>query len=244
MAGLTQVHLCQSARRALEPTCARCVVQATVTSRALSADGPGQALQRSEAFTLPAKRALYREGDPAEALFALRRGSVKLLRLAENGQTRAVRLLRAGSALGLEAVAHGLYRHTAVAVEPLEVCRIPSSVLRQLQGAGRGFLEALAHHWQVHLDEADSMLVSLGAGAAEQRLARLLLKLGPLHDGEQCVSLLRSDLGALLGVSIETASRLMASFRRRGLIHGAGRQFQYDAARLRQVAAHSTKGIE
>jgi CRP-like cAMP-binding protein len=192
-------------------------------------------LQRSETFTLPAKRPLYREGERAEALYALRRGFVKLLRKDEKGEPRAVRLLGAGSALGLEAVTRGAYRHTVVAVEPLEFCRVPGTVLRQLaEGAGPAFVEALAHHWQAQVDEADSLMVSAAAGVAEQRLARLLLKLA--QRGGHCVSLLRSDLGALLGVSMETASRLMARFRRRGLIRGSGARLHCDTAALRQVA--------
>lgn len=211
-----------------------------LTTEALPAASLDQALQHSRIFTLAAKRALYREGDQAEALYALRRGSVKLLRKDENGKPRVVRLLGAGSALGLEAVIHGVYRHSAVAVEPLEFARVPGTVLRQLQSAGPGFVEALARHWQAHLDEADSLMVSVGAGAAEQRLARLLLKLAPSHDGGRCVSLPRSDLGSLLGVSMETASRLMARFRRLGLIRRAGGQLLCDTAGLRQVA--SAKG--
>jgi CRP/FNR family transcriptional regulator len=212
------------------------------TSETLPATSLDQALQRSKIFTLPAKRALYREGDRAEALYALRRGSVKLLRKGENGRPRVVRLLGAGSVLGLEAVTRGVHRHTAVAIEPLEFARIPGTVLRQLQSAGPAFVEALMRHCQAHLDEADSMMVSLGAGAAERRLAWLLLKLAHLHSGGRCASLLRSDLGSLLGVSMETASRLMAKFRRRGLIRGSGGELHCDTAGLRQVAAASAKG--
>ena len=109
-----------------------------VTSQALPGASLDQALQRSKIFTLPAKRALYREGDRAEALYALRRGSVKLLRKDENGKPRLVRLLGTGNALGLEAVTHGVYCHTAIAVEPLEFNRVPVTVLRQLQSAGPG----------------------------------------------------------------------------------------------------------
>lgn len=212
-------------------------LQGTVTSEAPPAASLDQALQRSQIFTLPAKRALYREGDPAEALYALRRGAVKLLRKDENGKARLLRLLGAGSALGLEAVTHGVYRHTAVAVEPLEFTRVPGTVLRQMQSAGPRFVEALARHWQAHVDEADSLSVCLASGTAEQRLARLLLKLASLQREERCTALPRSDLGALLGVSMETASRLMARFRRQGLVRGAGGQFLCDTAGLRQVAA-------
>ncbi|HKB52667.1 MAG TPA: Crp/Fnr family transcriptional regulator [Ramlibacter sp.] len=234
------LDLCQSAQMAHDLRCAGCPVQRIVRSAALPASSFDQVLPRSQTFTLSAKRALYREGDPAEALYALRRGWAKLLRKDENGKPRVVGLLGAGSALGLEAVTRGVHRHTAVAVEPLEFCRVPGAVLRQLRSvAGPGFVDELARHWQAHLDEAESMVVSLGNGTAEQRLARLLLKLAPADGENPCVSLLRSDLGSLLGVSMETASRLMARFRRSGLIDGTRRRPQCDAERLRRAACGS-----
>jgi len=83
---------------------------------------------------------------------------------------------------------------------------------------------------------------SRSSSPAQQRLARLLLKLASLHREGRCVALLRSDLGSLLGVSMETASRLMAGFRRQGLIRGERGELICDTAGLRQVASASTKG--
>ena len=60
---------CQSARMAHDPQCAGCLVQGIARSAALPAASLDPALQRGLIFTLPAKRVLYREGDPAEALY-------------------------------------------------------------------------------------------------------------------------------------------------------------------------------
>jgi hypothetical protein len=100
------------------------------------------------------------------------------------------------------------------------------------------FYRELMCHWQAHLDAADSFMSAPGSGTTEQQLARLLLA---LEEGK-CPSLPRGDIGAALGVTMETASRLMASFRRRGLIRGTGRHLQCNAAPLRQLIAGATKG--
>ena len=135
------------------------------------------------------------------------------------------------------AAPRGPRRPQAAGVEPVEFCRVPGALLRQLRSvAGPGFADELARHWQAHLDDAESIVVSLGSGTAEQRLARLLLKLTSADGGIRCVPLPRAELGALLGVSTETASRLMARFRRSGLIDGTRSRLRCDADRLRRAA--------
>jgi CRP-like cAMP-binding protein len=160
---------------------------------------------------------------------------VKLLRLDE-GTRHLVGWMAAGGVIGLEGVFGERYRHSAVAIEPLEYCRIPRAVIRYLEGAGHGFCRELGRLWQANMDECDSFIVTLGAGTAKKRLARLLLKLGAMHEGRYCVSLRRSDIGAALGVSMETASRLMAEFRRRGLLRVAGRRMVCDRTGLGALA--------
>ena len=50
----------------------------------------------------------------------------------------------------------------------------------------------------------------------------------------------REDVGAMLGITTETASRAVAAFRREGLLENLdrlGRRFRIDTARLTEVAA-------
>jgi DNA-binding transcriptional regulator YhcF (GntR family) len=61
-------------------------------------------------------------------------------------------------------------------------------------------------------------------------MARLLITLGCTGDHPETMPS-REDMGALLGITTETASRIMAEFKRRGLVHvrtraGAGRKRQ------------------
>jgi CRP/FNR family transcriptional regulator, anaerobic regulatory protein len=200
--------------------------------------GLERVLLRSEHRHLPARHVLYAQDTPAEFVFALRKGSLKLTRRGPDGEPRIVRCLGAGAVAGLEALLEPRYRTGAVALEPIEFCRVPIAVLRHLEGAGPAFYRELMCHWQAHLDAADSFMSAPGSGTTEQQLARLLLA---LEEGK-CPSLPRGDIGAALGVTMETASRLMASFRRRGLIRGTGRHLQCNAAPLRQLIAGATKG--
>jgi hypothetical protein len=66
--------------------------------------------------------------------------------------------------------------------------------------------------WQ-SLDEAESFITDLNTGHAERRLAKLLLKLATHSERNGFPDLLRDDIAAIIGVTTETASRLMADFR-------------------------------
>jgi CRP-like cAMP-binding protein len=86
------------------------------------------------------------------------------------------------------------------------------------------------------MDEAESFITDLNTGTAEVRLARLLIKLDSHSEGKFIPDLLRDDIAAIIGVTTETASRLMADFRRRKLVwNEESRQLRCDAAALKKL---------
>jgi CRP-like cAMP-binding protein len=87
----------------------------------------------------------------------------------------------------------------------------------QLDQTNPGVHQALLQRWQKTVDQADHFIVALSTGPAEARMARLLITLGSNGDHPEAM-LSREDMGALLGITTETASRIMAEFKRRGLV--------------------------
>jgi CRP-like cAMP-binding protein len=116
------------------------------------------------------------------------------------------------------------------------MCRIPREVVLRLDQTNPNIHQSLMQRWQCSVDQADHFIVSLSTGAAEARMARLLIMLG--CTGNQPESMpSREDMGALLGITTETASRTMAEFKRRGLIHSRkGSEVVCDHAGLAQLA--------
>ena len=73
----------------------------------------------------------------------------------------------------------------------------------------------------------------LGSGTIPSRMARLLLKLAEPELNDTFTLPRRGDLGAMLGVALETASRVIAQFERDGMLEHVGpRLFRINRAAM------------
>ncbi len=190
-----------------------------------------------EHLLVGSKGILYHEGDAARHVYSIRDGLVKLVQLTPNGSKRIVRLLRAGDALGLEALGGGgSYRHTAEAILATDLCRIPIETLSGINARHYELYEALVQHWQTSIDMADEVITRFSTGTAQGRLARFLLHPLAEPEGESCLALSRDELAALLGLTIETVSRTVAEFKRKGIVEEKGGRFRFDRSRLEPMA--------
>ncbi len=160
---------------------------------------------------------LYHAGDKADRLFTIRSGLVKLVQYLPDGAQRIVRLLRSTDVTGMEALVGGEYQHDAVVMQTTEVCILPVDVVQRLSKENAALHQELMKRWQRALSEADLWITQLSTGSAKQRVARLLLKL-VCDEDNRCELFNREDMGAILGITTETASRTVADFKRKGLL--------------------------
>lgn len=179
---------------------------------------------------------LYSAGADGSALYTIRSGLVKLVQYLPDGSQRIVRLLKSGSTAGLEVTLGQACEHTAIAVHPTLVCRIPRQVVDRLSRETPRLHSQLMQRWHAALRQADDWLTELSTGKAPQRLARLLLMLA---DSSACATLFsREDVGSMLGITTEHASRTVAEFKRNGLlIELAPNRYRCDLKQLGNVAA-------
>jgi CRP-like cAMP-binding protein len=188
----------------------------------------------------PSGEFLYQPAIKPESVWVLRTGAVKLLATAWDGTQRIVRVLKAGDVAGLEALLAGSYAHTAVTVGNVNACRVPLSAIEQLCLEHPGFQWNLMKKLQAALHETEQWLVDLASSgvSARVRMARLLLR---LRDGEsnRIYNFSREELGLMLGVTIETASRISAAFLRERLLvrrESGSRFYDGDIVGLEKVA--------
>lgn len=210
--------------------CAACALRPFCSPAAALPDEsslPMLALQRRR---LRNGQALYTRGDSQSALFAVRAGSFKSCAPLPGGRRQVLGFHIMGDVLGLDALASGVHRSDAVALNGAEVCELP------LARAERSMESrvAIARHVRALLSDqlaaAGERMVALGAMSAPQHLACYLLELGSRWEKrgyspvEFDIGMSRKDLGSYLGLTFETVSRVLTLFRERGWIAVAGRK--------------------
>lgn len=166
------------------------------------------------------KSQLYHQGDTGGVLYSIRRGFIKLVQTQEDGSQRIVRLLGTGAIAGIEAHLGKPYRHTAIALQEIDVCRITTATLEHLEIENPGLNEKVMAHWERHLSVADRWISELSSGTVRNRTIMLLKFLVELN-GDQSDSVHifnHEDMAAMLGTSRETFTRIVAELTDEGLI--------------------------
>ena len=181
---------------------------------------------------------IYSTGDAGQTLFTIRSGLVKLTRFLPDGNQRIVRLLRRTDVMGLETLIGNDYEHSAVALQATEVCRLPTEAVRRVSHRNEHLYKELMTRWHRALSDADRWIADFSTGTARARVARLLLWLAEPEAGAGCDLFGREDLGAVLGLTTETASRTMAEMKRQGLIsEPRPNRFLLDVPNLERLAS-------
>ncbi|OIR02011.1 nitrogen fixation regulation protein FixK [mine drainage metagenome] len=159
---------------------------------------------------------LYNCQSSGAYLYTVRSGLLKLVQYLPDGGQRIVRLLKPGATAGLEASLGQPYEHTAIALQPTALCRIPRQVVDRLSRETPRLHAQLMQRWHDSLRQADDWLTGLSTGKAPQRLARLLIQL--MEPDGTATLFSREDLGAMLGITTEHASRTVAELKRQEAI--------------------------
>ena len=168
---------------------------------------------------------------------------VKLEHIAKDGSSRIVRLLGNGAAIGLELLdgADG-YHHTAIALNQVDLCKIPVSTIRQLESKHPLLCVHVSEQLQNQLNIADQWIVALGTGSARQRVAQLVLVLEKFFSDENGAFILlnREDMAAMTGIAVETVSRMIAEFKRQKILYRFRENFYMcNVAALQEISLSS-----
>jgi CRP/FNR family transcriptional regulator, anaerobic regulatory protein len=216
--------------------CLNCNIRQSVLFAGLREDGFSEVHRPIDQLQYAAGATIYRAGDDGVSLFTLRTGLVKLTHYLPDGGQRIVRLLRKTDVLGLECMISDEYQHSAIALQPAEVCRLPASAVKKLLHGNPRLFHTLMAQWYRALSDADRWITELSTGTARDRVIRLLLWLSEHEAGNSCSLFSREDLGAVLGLTTETASRVMAGLKREGLIRETAlNRFSCDTPKLREI---------
>lgn len=153
------------------------------------------------------------EGDVLRALYVVRHGAFKCVRLSEDGYEHVLGFAWQADLLGLDGLVGGRHPLSLMALEDASVFVLPLPELaawrRQSAVLDRELMRALS----LQLTRAREVAIMMSAVASEARLARFLVWLaGRVASGGGPASrfllrMSRRDIASLLGIAHETVSR-------------------------------------
>ncbi len=174
---------------------------------------------------------IYFEGDPANRLYAIATGRVKLTRVTQAGKTILLDILVPGEFFGSLAVdAYDEYPETAEALTDTCILSIGADEFQRIMLLHPSVAVKVMLALSERLKKAHETVRQLSAYPVEKRIAHALLQLGAKLGERQELGLLiqapfsREDLADMTGTTTETASRVISQFQRDGLVV-TGRQW-------------------
>lgn len=216
--------------------CLNCAIRSSALFSGLTEEDFDQMHQPVDQLKMKQGDVLYHVGDKGRHLYTIRSGLVKLVHYMPGGTQRIVRLESSTDVLGLELMVEESYAHEAIALRPTELCRYPVSAVEKLSQTNPVLHRDLMARWQKALNSADEWLTQLSTGPAKKRLASLFLKLA---DGNgNCYLLSREDVGSILSLTTETASRMVSELKRSGVIRELSKNhFSLDISAIETIVA-------
>ena len=168
-------------------------------------------------------RDIFRQGQPADSLFYLRRGKVKLTVISQQGKEAIVAILGAGEFFGEGCLAGQQSRMaTAVAMTDCTLDKIEKSLMARMLHEQHDLSELFVKHLLSRNIRYEADLVDQLFNSSEKRLARILLLLahfGKESRAESVVPRVNQDtLAQMVGTTRSRVSHFMNKFRKLGLI--------------------------
>jgi len=168
---------------------------------------------------------LYRIGEPFISVFAIRTGSLKTYTTNQDGMEQIISFHLPGELIGMEAISGEIHTCSAQALESTSVCEIPFDRLEALSTQVPGLQHHLFKLMSEEMQHDHCHLSILAKSNVESRLANFLVELsGRFSDrgfsaSEFNLSMSRNDIANVLGMAVETISRLFTQFQEQGILH-------------------------
>ena len=159
---------------------------------------------------------LFRQGDPADAVFLVKEGRVHLMKFLEGGQASTTCVMTPGETFCcLPALDRRPYPVDAIAAVDSVVLRIPTSVFHELLHENSSFLQASLCFFCDRLRQVEARGCAIH-DSVERRLASELLtlskKFGPT------IPLTKHELAELANTTVETTIRVLSQLKRQGIL--------------------------
>ncbi|MGE6739932.1 Crp/Fnr family transcriptional regulator [Allorhizobium pseudoryzae] len=198
----------------------RTLLSKTSFIRALSPVASSKMLDGAHIATMPARSAIFREGEQALSFYCLLSGYVRLYRVSRDGRQADIRICGPGDMFA-ECLIYGgdKYRFNAQAAENVMLARFDMQDVRELAEQDPTVAKAIMATLSDHLLSTMDCVVNDRLHTAPQRVADYLLARCTNENGPTSIRLpfQKSLLAGMLGLAPEALSRAFSSLRRTGV---------------------------
>lgn len=168
---------------------------------------------------------IFYEGNSSFGLYCIYSGRIKLYKTGIDGRQQIVRISNAGDLLGYRSLfSDEPYHATAEVLEDASVCCIDKKSFFPVLLKNPDLALAVIKKLAVELRTAEDLATSIAHKSVRERMAELLLILKesygkPDRKGIRIdLRLSREEMADMIGVTQETAIRLLSEFKKDGLI--------------------------
>ena len=236
---------CQSASTLHAAACSNCNLRELCLPVGLSAPD----LDRLDTLvttrrTVRRGETLFRRGDAFGSIYAVRSGFFKTSVSTEDGRDQVTGFQMAGELLGLDGIGDATHNCDAVALEDSQACVIPFGRLEELAQEFAGLQREFHRVMSREIVRDHGVMLLLSSMTAEERVAAFLLNLAlrlearGFSPSSFVLRMTRAEIGAYLGLKLETVSRSFSKFHEDGILDVRQREVRIvDAAALRKLVA-------
>lgn len=202
--------------------CAACKIRDLAVCSVLDPDELQRLSEIMTRVTLEPQRTLFYEGDPAQHLFNVTDGTVRLFKLLPDGRRQITGFLYPGDFLGL--AVNDIYAYSAESIDTAQLCRFPRAKLEALMQEFPRLEKRLLGIASNELIQAQDQMLLLGRKTAQEKIVSFLLMISrraaARGQSENPIDLPmgRADIADFLGLTTETVSRTFTQLKTRGAI--------------------------
>ncbi len=211
-------------------SCVTCVMQEEGLFCRLPPEALGELNSIRQGSFYPADAQLFVEGESPRGVFILCSGEARLTATSKDGKSITLRQVAPGEVLGLSSVvAKKPFPVAAQTLSPSQVSFIPAQKFLRFLEKHAEVAMRVAEHLSMELHRAwdQTRLLALAPNARAKFAQLLLVWAGEngkkTSEGVQVqFSMSQEEIGEFIGATRETVSRLLADFKRQGLIRVKG----------------------
>jgi CRP/FNR family transcriptional regulator, cyclic AMP receptor protein len=180
-----------------------------------------------KSLTVSAKQSIFAQGDPADAVFYIQKGKVRLSVVSKVGKEATIGILGDGNFFGEGALAgQALRMGSSDAMTDCHLLRIEKKAMMDALHREHALSDMFVAYLLARNIRYEEDLVDQLFNSSEKRLARVLLMLA--HFGKEGVpetvvpKISQETLAEMVGTTRSRVSFFMNRFRKMGFIHYAG----------------------